>query len=342
MSLYVGINNTRKEVSNLFVGVNWVPKEVGELYEYEGETKRLLFSNINIDEELAKVDPVDVLISGRFTKDDIGKTIYLSNSDTTCQEWIIAGVNHEGARMHSVDLISKYALHKKVSFANGGRPDQSVHYDTSHLRRTLRNDYQGFSESVRKNMSVLTYEWRGAAISDMVNCPSFTELGIQGQPYIPDNDTSKIYPLFGTATVQTNSNAIRSYNGEEVEYWTRDYGGYTHASCVTTSGRATIESYGESSSTASTYFGAVGIIRFTKPNLNATVDEILRTTINPVDLLKSGRISSSDIGKVVHLYNSNISNTEWIIADINHDGTSGTIDLVSKYNMSGDVTFGLQ
>ena len=67
MSLYVGINNTRKEVSNLFVGVNGVPKEVGELYEYEGETKRLLFSNINIDEELAKVDPVDVLISGRFT-----------------------------------------------------------------------------------------------------------------------------------------------------------------------------------------------------------------------------------------------------------------------------------
>lgn len=557
MSLYVGINNTKKEVSNLFVGVNGVPKEVGELYEYEGGTKRLVFSGVSVDKGLTKVDPIRTLVGGKFTKDDIGKTVYLSNSNTSCQEWVIADVNHdyedgsvdlypkyvlkesmplsghdyhscsirsflnttikngfadniknaladmpykiiknsdtieisdkvkaptclevgindsgstvtnnpskiyplfgttaarpntkailanmsntvvpyftraiysssgvyylvtvtasgysgtastsgvagfirfkpksdlsnielelakpnpvellmsgkldksyigrtvllgntsanitqewviadidhEGTGNYSIDLISKYALYRKVSFGDGGKPDVSVYYDTSNIRNALRGYYQGFSESVRKNMSVFTYEWRGATISDMINCPSFTELGLEGWPYTPDNDTSKIYPLFGTTTVQTNSKAIRTYNGEKVEYWTRDYGGYTHGSCVTESGSATIEAFEESSSTASTYFGAVGIVRFAKPNPNASVDEILRTKIDPIDLLTSGRISSNDIGKIVHLYSSYTSNTEWIIADINHDGTSGTIDLVSKYNMSTSTTFGSQ
>ena len=52
----------------------------------------------------------------------------------------------------------------------------------------------------------------------------------------------------------------------------------------------------------------------------------------------------SFIGIEVTLPNSVITCQEWVIADVNHDGTSGTVDLFSKYTLElrySGVEFGL-
>ena len=56
--------------------------------------------------------------------------------------------------------------------------------------------------------------------------------------------------------------------------------------------------------------------------------------IDPIEALTSGNINSTHIGQIVHIYNSTTACTEWIIADINHDGTSGTIDLMANNCLS--------
>ena len=53
--------------------------------------------------------------------------------------------------------------------------------------------------------------------------------------------------------------------------------------------------------------------------------------MNPVKALTSGKITKNDIGKTVYISNSNMICQEWVIADINHDDTEGTVDLVMKY-----------
>ena len=45
----------------------------------------------------------------------------------------------------------------------------------------------------------------------------------------------------------------------------------------------------------------------------------------------SGKITSDYIGKTVYLSNSVAASQEWRIADVNHDGTVGTVDLFPKY-----------
>ena len=53
--------------------------------------------------------------------------------------------------------------------------------------------------------------------------------------------------------------------------------------------------------------------------------------VNPVKALTSGKITSDYIGKTVYLSNSAADCQEWRIADVNHDGTYGTVDLFPKY-----------
>lgn len=77
----------------------------------------MIYESFNVDRELTKIDPVDILQSGKITKKDIGKTVYLSNSVITCQEWQIADVDHAGIS-GTVDLISKYCIGDDT--VNGG------------------------------------------------------------------------------------------------------------------------------------------------------------------------------------------------------------------------------
>ena len=62
------------------------------------------------------------------------------------------------------------------------------------------------------------------------------------------------------------------------------------------------------------------------------------TKVNPVKALTSGKFASKDIGKTIYLSNSVAATQEWRIADVNHDGTIGTVDLFPKYCLflSGD------
>ena len=62
---------------------------------------------------------------------------------------------------------------------------------------------------------------------------------------------------------------------------------------------------------------------------------------NPVKALTSGQFTTADIGKTIYLSNSAVACQEWRVADINHDGTSGTVDLFPKYTLtSSSTTFG--
>ena len=288
----------------------------------------------DIEAELLKPNPVELLMSGKLDKSYIGRTVLLGNythAYNTTQEWVIADINHSGGRHYTIDLVSKYIFTNSISFGSGGKgPDYSVYYPTCNIRPVFNDDmYKGFCSKVRDNLSPFYYNFRGTVIRDIIKCPSFVEMGIESS-YSYD-DGSKIYPLFGPSPVKTNQNAIREYFGEKMEYWVRDYGGNSHGACITDKGTGTIEAFEASSTTDTMYHGAVGIIRFAKLGDDATVDEILRSKIDPAELLSSGRITANDIGKIVNIYNYDMPSVEWIIADVNHDGTSGTIDLISKY-----------
>lgn len=59
--------------------------------------------------------------------------------------------------------------------------------------------------------------------------------------------------------------------------------------------------------------------------------------VNPVRALTSGKITKDYIGRMVRLTNSEADTEEWIIADVNHNSTEGTVDLfpakILKTNM---------
>ena len=54
-------------------------------------------------------------------------------------------------------------------------------------------------------------------------------------------------------------------------------------------------------------------------------------------IINAGRQSELSTGVVVTLNNSYGTTNQWVVADVNHDGTSGTVDLVAK-NMIQDST----
>lgn len=62
------------------------------------------------------------------------------------------------------------------------------------------------------------------------------------------------------------------------------------------------------------------------------------TKIDPVRALTSGEITSDYLGRSVYLSNSIAPNQEWVIAGVNHDNTSGTVDLISRYTLLQNTT----
>lgn len=79
-------------------------------------------------------------------------------------------------------------------------------------------------------------------------------------------------------------------------------------------------------------------IRFTRPIFEyeqiSPLQFYMKENILPItellQLIENGYINSSIIGKVVPIFNHLCENKNWIIIDINHDGTKNTVDLISE------------
>lgn len=86
------------------------------------------------------------------------------------------------------------------------------------------------------------------------------------------------------------------------------------------------------------YAGSNGTTSKVYESLN--IDQELGN-VNPVKALTSGKITSDYIGKSVYLSNSVVACQEWRIADINHDGIVGTVDLFPKYVFQDSINFSI-
>ena len=328
MSLYVGVNGIRKEVSSLFVGVNGVLKPVSELYVGENGTKRLVYSGVNVDRDIQKVNPVKLLNSGKISKDDIGKTVYLSNANTPCQEWLIADVNHD-IEDGSVDLVPKYILGEQINYGNG-------YYYQSNLKKWLNGTIlAGFTDDVYNAMIEMQYKSHKNSdsaiyLTDKVKCPNLIEVGVTGGK---SGESGYTYPIYGTATSVNSKAILRNASNTAVEYYTRTVyqanGSYSTMESVSTSG---------SHDTDTTSSGAMGIIRF-RGNKELDIAKQLALT-NPIELLASGKLNSTYIGRTVYISNPGCDCQEWLIAGVNHDNSGHySIDLVSKYIMINNTYY---
>ena len=207
-------------------------------------SKSLVYQSFNLDNELAKVNPVNALTSGKFTANDIGKTVYLSNSAIKCQEWQIADVNHDGTT-GTVDLFPKYVLEDDTK-TNGSSFDSfqfaySGDYSGSLVRQWLNNNiYSGFADEIKNAMKIqgvvyYDYNRNYNTLYDKVKLPSLEELGCRAGTFGGINGytdikfaecTGKegyIYPLFGSQQLSPNNSAVRYLlsNNKRSEYFTR-------------------------------------------------------------------------------------------------------------------------
>ena len=197
---------------------------------------------------MSKVNPVKALTSGKFTANDIGKTVYLSNSASTCQEWIIAGLNHDNTS-GTVDLISKYVMYDSstIIINNTSGSSRKYHmyfgdnigYEKS-LIRTHFNDryYNSFANEIKELIKTQNTACNISEVyQDKVKLPSLTELGCRvsykqytsgshGYNLIDSVSDSysegTVYPLFDIGQTGPNQNAIgMKSNGTAVNSYTR-------------------------------------------------------------------------------------------------------------------------
>ena len=152
-------------------------------------------------------------------KDDIGKTVYISNSVAACQEWRIADINHDDTT-GTVDLFPKYLLEDTV------RPfsDGTIYYKNSNLRTWLNTTfYDGFTEEVKNAIKTQSFPSNYETLNDKVKCPSITEIGSRDSLYEACTiEEGTIYPIFGNQQSRPNDLALYKHtNGNSNNYWTR-------------------------------------------------------------------------------------------------------------------------
>ena len=211
-------------------------------------SKNLVYESFNLDKEITKVNPVKALTSGKITSAYIGKTVYLSNSASVCQEWRIADINHDGTT-GTVDLVSKYNLQDGLAFSDSAHIAlySNMYYQNFSFRIYLNDTfYNGFAGEVRSSMKDIStaygkyyysggsYYTNGGAgiqyINEKVKVPSITELGMtdENRPSKHFIEGSQ-YPIFTSTKEGTISQPyyvsdalLKNTNGSDVyAYWTR-------------------------------------------------------------------------------------------------------------------------
>ena len=236
MSLYVGVNGTPKKVKKLFVGVNGTPKEVKTGYTGGVNSSVNKVYSTSIEDQLTQVNPIAALTSGKITSAHIGKTVYLSNSAITCQEWVIADVNHDGTS-GTVDLFSKTTLTNDflMTYYN----TNSSIYKDGDLNRYLESTvYNGFVAEVKNTLNNMNVASNGEILQRHVVAPSITEMGNNlGRWQHMVLEEGNIYPIFSPACNPNPKNIFKTPNGNGADYWIRTrYGNdetdnYHYAAC---------------------------------------------------------------------------------------------------------------
>lgn len=177
---------------------------------------------MTVDEALEQVDPVDILTSGRITTDDLGKTVYLSNSAIVCQEWIIADVNHDNTT-DTVDLISKTTLDnydKKMSW--DGSNWAGVYYIGSGVDTYLENTvYNGFSDSIKNAINYAVVP-EYPKVQRHVILLSSKEFGYMSYS---NKEEGTVYPIFEPVCSPNPKIACITPDGVDRNdcYWTRTF-----------------------------------------------------------------------------------------------------------------------
>lgn len=182
------------------------------------------------------------MTSGKITKNDVGKTVYLSNSFTKCQEWRIADINHAGTS-GTVDLFPKYVLGAVDCIAN------SSSYDPTYCRTQIHDAlyvnsktypcvYNGFSSEVKNAMLKIKYPYYAASsgfptklntdLEEYVVAPSLKEIGIDYSYNYPTLSEmlleGELYPLFGSELGKSNPLAgLKVMSGDEIGYISRTF-----------------------------------------------------------------------------------------------------------------------
>ena len=165
--------------------------------------------------------------SGKITKDDIGKTVYLSSSYSVCQEWLIADINHDDTK-GTVDLFPRYVLNQKnkvSGYYNDTVFDSSDSnsYNGSSVDTRLNKDcYNGFADVVKSSMCAMKKE----GFMRYVIAPSLIELN----EYRSNNDEPPIgyywnsgspYPLFESSKYYPLYYYPDDSNTDAQDYWVR-------------------------------------------------------------------------------------------------------------------------
>ena len=166
--------------------------------------------------KILRSDPVAALTSGKLDERFIGVMVTLPNSAITCQEWMIADVNHDGTS-GTVDLFSKTTLTNGtiIQFSTSSQIYKNSNLD-NYLESTV---YNGFATEVKNALNLMDVESNRETIQRHIVAPSLTEVG-NSYP----NDVIQegaIYPIFSPACNPNPKSIFIRPNGNGVAYWTR-------------------------------------------------------------------------------------------------------------------------
>lgn len=110
---------------------------------------------------------ISLLKSKLLIKSDIGKIVFLENSETDCKEWIITDADESG-----VTLLPRYSLGHHCEFG-----PNNLYFDSCILDWLKHDFLNGFSEDVRRAMKTQLYTANESSrLETYVKCPSLDEL----------------------------------------------------------------------------------------------------------------------------------------------------------------------
>ena len=299
--------------------------------------------------EIDKILEKDVMTEDEFLlciskscidKNSIGKEVIIPNALSNAQvspnayndTYIIADVFHdyvEGA----VDLIAKNVVNKGEPL---GLKEQNVivttttaYYVNSYIDDWLNNEFlNGFSENIKNALVDMQIESNGSIIHRKIKIPSSSELGF---PLIDILTEGHAYPIFTDNDSRIKCEVHQDENGNTISkpviYWTRsraiNYNGYSMTISENGNG-VTCYFYNN-------VFGVVPVMRF--KNVNPYSDGYLTIRVLTEEQFlyyaENVGFTKDFIGKEVVISNNGRQEL-FEIADIDHDRSIGSLDLISK------------
>ena len=332
--LYLGVNSLAKEAKKIYIGINNISKKVKKMYigDSNGIAKEAYSGGVDpTGDTFTEEEFLSILADGNQALMHVGALITLSNQ--YCSTYEVIGVNHDNDA-DTIDIMAHTQVGNQIF------SDYSQVYSSSNVRTWINDTYfNAFSTNIKaatKTMEIITNY--STPLSDRVKLLSLTEIGTATDTdiYAPTGEgnlyTGVFTPGAASAYITNRWRAAGSY-GDASYYWLRsrstgsiDYVWYVHSS-----GLCSYSSY--------TYtYGVLPVLRFTtlKPY---TVDPTKSsfTEAEFLTVIAEGNQAHMTIGATITLSNTYCSTYE--VIGVNHDGTSGTVDIMA-HTQVGNQQFG--